>query len=130
MPISKRVARFNRYVTNPIQRRFAWLVPGWAIVTHRGRRTGRRYRTPVNVFRRGDRYVIAAMYGTDAQWIRNVLAAGVADIQTRGRHHRVADPEIVHDPSHSVVPRPIRFILRRLRVDDFLVLSETKPNGR
>lgn len=130
MPISKRVARFNRYVTNPIQRRFAWLAPGWAIVTHHGRRSGKRYRTPVNLYRRGDRYVIAAMYGADAEWIRNVIAAGAADIQTRGRHHRVVDPEIVHDPSHSEMPRPIRFILRRLGVDDFLVLRERTPNGR
>lgn len=124
MPIPRRVARFNRYVTNPIQRRFAWLVPGWAIVTHYGRRSGRRYRTPVNIFRRGDRFLIAAMYGRDAEWIRNVLAAGKADIQTRGRHHHLVAPEIVHDPTHSEMPRPIRFVQRQLGVDDFLVLRK------
>jgi hypothetical protein len=35
-----------------------WL-PGFAILTHVGRRSGRVYRTPINVFRRGDQYLFA-----------------------------------------------------------------------
>jgi hypothetical protein len=46
MPISKRVARFNLHVTNRVTRRFAGRMPGFAIVTHVGRRSGRVYRTP------------------------------------------------------------------------------------
>jgi hypothetical protein len=63
MPISKRVARFNTRVTNRVTRHIASWMPGFAIVCHVGRRSGRLYRTPVNVFRDGDRYLFALTYG-------------------------------------------------------------------
>jgi len=44
------LARFNRYFTNPIQRMWAGWVPGMGIIEHVGRRSGKQYRTPVNVF--------------------------------------------------------------------------------
>ena len=123
MPLPKALARFNKVVTNRITRRIAGWAPGFAIVVHQGRRSGRTYRTPVNVFRRGDRYVFAATYGLDAAWVKNVVAAGGCAIETRGRRVEVHDPQIVHDPEHSQVPAPVAVILRALRVDDFVVLS-------
>ena len=56
MPLPKRLARFNRHVTNPVLRHVAGRLPWFAILTHVGRRTGRRHRIPVNLFRgEGDR---------------------------------------------------------------------------
>jgi deazaflavin-dependent oxidoreductase (nitroreductase family) len=97
-------------------------VPGFAIVVHAGRRSGRSYRTPVNLYRDGDGYVIALMYGADSQWVRNVLAAGGCEVETRGRLIRLVQPEIVHDPQRRCVPAPVRPILRALRVSDFMRL--------
>ena len=48
----------NRYV-NPITRPVAKKLPGFAVLTHRGRKTGRTYRTPINVFRRGNDYLFS-----------------------------------------------------------------------
>ena len=45
------VAAFNLAVTNRITSRFAARLPGFGILTHVGRKSGRIYRTPVNVFR-------------------------------------------------------------------------------
>ena len=50
MKLPPRLARFNRHVTNPIQRMWAGWAPSFAIIEHVGRRSGKRYRTPVNVF--------------------------------------------------------------------------------
>jgi deazaflavin-dependent oxidoreductase (nitroreductase family) len=96
-------------------------LPGFAIVFHVGRRSGRTYATPVNLFRHGDRYAIALTYGRDAQWVRNVLAAGGCEVLTRSRRIRLAAPRIVQD--ESLVPAPIRPILRAARVTDVLVLE-------
>jgi deazaflavin-dependent oxidoreductase (nitroreductase family) len=120
MPLPKTLARFNRVVTNRITGPAARRLPGFAIVTHTGRRTGRTHRTPVNLFRAGDRMVIALTYGAGAQWVRNVLAAGGCEVETRGERIRLAGPEIVQDP--RLVPAPVRLILRALRVSDFMVL--------
>lgn len=122
MPLPKRLARFNLLVTNRVLGPLARRAPGFAIVSHVGRRSGRAYRTPVNLFRSGDRYVIALTYGADSQWVRNVQAAGEARVTTRGRTIELVDPELVHDPSRSYVPATIRPFLRAVDVTDFLVL--------
>lgn len=123
MPLPKTLARFNRVVTNPVLGHVAGRLPGFATVTHTGRRSGRQHRTPVNLFRSGDGYVIALTYGADAQWVRNVQAANGCEILTRGKRIRLVDPRIVRDPRRRSVPLPVRPILGAIGVDDFLILQ-------
>ena len=135
MPLPKRLARFNLLVTNRVLGPLARRAPGFAIVSHVGRRSGRAYRTPVNLFRSGDRYVIALTYGADSQWVRNVLAAGAVDIETRGQRLHLVDPEVVHDAQRSLVPEPVRHVLRLANVTDFMLvrparLEPTNPGDR
>ncbi|MGH2766055.1 MAG: nitroreductase family deazaflavin-dependent oxidoreductase, partial [Actinomycetota bacterium] len=85
MPLPGWLARFNRVATNHVTRPLARWLPGFAVVVHRGQRSGRTYRTPVNLFRSHDRYLIALTYGRDRDWVRNVLATGGCDVETRGR---------------------------------------------
>jgi hypothetical protein len=47
------MAWFNSRVTNRVTRPLVCWLPGFGVVEHAGRRLGRRYRTPVNVFRAG-----------------------------------------------------------------------------
>jgi deazaflavin-dependent oxidoreductase (nitroreductase family) len=123
VPLPKRLARFNTLVTNRLVRRVAAVLPGFGIVSHVGRRSGRLYRTPVNVFRHGERYVFALTYGPDADWVRNVLAAGGCGLETRGRTVELREPERFTDPTRHLVPLPVRWALRLLRVDEFLALT-------
>ena len=93
MPIPIAITSFNKKVTNRITAPFAGHLPGFAVVVHRGRTSGRTYRTPVNAFRRDDDYVFVMTYGPDVDWVRNVEAAGECDIETRGRMvHLVVEP--------------------------------------
>jgi deazaflavin-dependent oxidoreductase (nitroreductase family) len=123
MPLPRQLARFNRVVTNRVLGPLARFLPGFALVSHVGRRSGRIYRTPVNLFRRADSYVIALTYGADSQWVRNVLQAGRAEIETRGHRLQLVDPRVVRDPSRSLVPRQIRVALRLINVDEFMLLE-------
>jgi deazaflavin-dependent oxidoreductase (nitroreductase family) len=123
MPLPRALARFNLKVTNPVLGHVAGRIPGFAIVTHVGRRSGTRRTTPVNLFHDGDRYVIALTYGRDSEWVRNVLAAGGCDVLTRGRVLHLTDPEVVHDPRRGLVPPPVRVALRAANVEDFMLLS-------
>jgi len=122
MPLPKGLARFNKVATNRVLAPFAARLPGFAIVHHVGRRSGREYSNPVNLFRHGDRYAIALMYGADSQWVRNVQAAGRARVVTRGRTLELVEPELVHDPSRSYVPQALRPIVRAVGVSDFMLL--------
>jgi deazaflavin-dependent oxidoreductase (nitroreductase family) len=117
------VARFNRVVTNPIARQFAGRAPGFGIVFHRGRRSGRLYRTPVNVFAIPEGFSIALTYGRDSEWVKNVLAEGSCTLETRGRRYHLSGPGVVHDPRHRLFPLPLRVILAIGGVSDFLRLA-------
>jgi deazaflavin-dependent oxidoreductase (nitroreductase family) len=121
------LARFNRRVTNRVARPFVGHLPGYGVIVHVGRRTGRVYRTPINLFRRPGGFVVALTYGERTEWARNVVAAGGCVVETRGRTHRLTDPRIVTDPARSLVPPLVRFGLRILRADQFLVLEEPTP---
>ncbi len=124
VPLPSRLARFNRVATNRITRPVAGYLPGFGIVMHQGRRSGRRYRTPVNVFRRPGGFDIALTYGERSEWVRNVLAAGSAELTTRGRTHHVTHPRIVRDRGRAPVPRLVRPVLALLDVDRFLAVDE------
>lgn len=113
MPVelSRRVARFNRRINNPIQRQYAWLVPPWAIVVHRGRKSGRVYRTPVDAFRAGNTLAVAILYGERSDWVQNVLAGG-AQVVRRGRTYDVSSTRII-DPA-TAAPGELSAMARRI----------------
>jgi deazaflavin-dependent oxidoreductase (nitroreductase family) len=103
----------NRYV-NPVTRPVAKRLPTFAILTHRGRKTGRTYRTPINVFRRGNDYYFFLTYGSDVEWVKNVLATGSCSIESRGRVVELVEPELVTDPELRPAPPHVRFVERRI----------------
>ncbi len=68
----------NRVFTNRLFGTFAWLVPPFAVIHHRGRKSGRAYRTPVLALPSDSGFVIPMTYGRDVDWARNMCAAGGA----------------------------------------------------
>ena len=122
--LGRRIAHFNRRVTNRVTGPLAPWLPGFGVIVHRGRRSGREYRTPVNVFRHDGLRVVALTYGADSDWVKNVLAAGGCDLITRGKRYELTQPALVHDNTRSRVPFVVRVPLRLLDVADFLLLSE------
>jgi deazaflavin-dependent oxidoreductase (nitroreductase family) len=112
-------------------RHVARRAPGFGIVTFRGRKSGQTYSTPVNVFQRGDAYYFFLTYGSDAQWVKNVLAAGSCSIETRGRIVELVDPELVTDPELRPAPRFVRFVERRVAgATQYLRLRAVSSTGR
>jgi deazaflavin-dependent oxidoreductase (nitroreductase family) len=113
----------NRAALNKVTRPlFRWL-PGMGVVIHRGRRSGRQYQTPVNVFPRpGGRYVVALTYGPDTDWCKNVVAAGGCELVSGGRIIELTSPRLFHDESRREIRVVERAILGLLEVNDFLEL--------
>jgi deazaflavin-dependent oxidoreductase (nitroreductase family) len=122
MPAPERLRRFTVRILNPIARRFAGHLPGFAIVVNLGRTSGRTYRTPVNVFLRDGDYVFALTYGSRVQWVQNILAAGGCQIETRGKTIRLTDPRLFVDPTQHFLPIPARWIERSQGVTEFLAM--------
>jgi deazaflavin-dependent oxidoreductase (nitroreductase family) len=111
---------FTTKVFNRLSIHVAGWLPGFAILTCLGRKTGKTYRIPINVFRRGDHYVFALTYGADVQWLKNISAAGGCDMRTRGRDVHLIEPEVIVDPGLTLLPAPVRVFLRFNRVTEML----------
>jgi deazaflavin-dependent oxidoreductase (nitroreductase family) len=120
------LGRAHRFVTrfvNPITLRIVGSAPDFGIVTHQGRTSGRTYRTPVNVFRKGTSYLFVLTYGSDAQRIKNVLPAGKCDLHTRGHDLRLVEPRVVVDATLGFAPGPVRRIGRMAGVTEYATMT-------
>jgi deazaflavin-dependent oxidoreductase (nitroreductase family) len=119
------LAKFNIAVTNRITSLFAGWLPGFGILTHEGRKSGRVYRTPVNVFRAPNGFIVALTYSSQSEWVKNVLAANSCELKTVGRKYRLAAPKVVRDTTRRRFPIPVRLILTLVGADEYMELSNS-----
>jgi deazaflavin-dependent oxidoreductase (nitroreductase family) len=79
---------------NPLVKRLARFTPGIAKIEHRGRKSGKTYQTVVTPFRKGNVLAIALGHGK-TDWVKNVLAAGEADVHFGRKTVHIVKPRIV-----------------------------------
>jgi deazaflavin-dependent oxidoreductase (nitroreductase family) len=90
------VRRVNRSVSNPRAMKTAGTPGAYAsVIRHVGRTTGQEYETPVGAVATDDGFVIALPYGTQADWLKNVMVSGSATIVDEGETYQVDQPEVV-----------------------------------
>ena len=126
MQLSRRVARFNKLINNPIQGVYSWLVPPWAVILHRGRRSGRQYRTPLLAFRHDRTLVIALLYGERSDWLRNLKAGGGGYVIRAGRTFKVGEPRVMDTSDATVLRRFSRPTRRYCRLADKQVILDIR----
>ncbi len=94
------------------------------MVYHRGRRSGRGYRTPVVAFRTAEGFVIPMTYGRDVEWARNLRAANGGEIVQRGRRFKVRNPRIVGgERAKSHLPALVRPALLAARFPGYVLID-------
>lgn len=121
MPIPRVIARLNRFVTNPLMRLMAGWMPGFCLLRHVGRRSGRPYTIPLNVFADGTGFVFALTYGSDTDWVKNVLAAGECVITRSRREIPLDRPRFLTEAEgKAAMPWPVQVLLRLMNVTEFL----------
>ena len=132
-------AFFVRIVMGPMTRLLNPLVvkragrPGFrmaAQVRHTGRRSGRSYVTPAGARRRGDVIVIPLTFGTQADWVRNVVAAGQCSVRLDGQDYAATHPRLLSVDQASDLIKPMfspveRVSFRILGIRRFLRLQAT-----
>jgi deazaflavin-dependent oxidoreductase (nitroreductase family) len=119
------LAKVNIVLTNRITSLFAGWLPGFGILTHIGRKSGKVYQTPVNVFRAPNGFVIALTYSSESEWVKNVLAAAGGELKTRGKNYRLSAPKVVRDPTRRRFPIPVRLVLTLVGADEYMELSNS-----
>ena len=95
-PVLNAIRRFNRNVGNPRQMATAGSPGAYAsVIRHVGRTSGQEYETPIGAIATEEGFVVALPYGANADWLKNLLASGSANIVDEGSTYRVDQPEVV-----------------------------------
>ena len=134
-PRARRLIRSIAWLVNPLVLRIAGRrhMPVLGILRHRGRKTGRRYATPLGI-RPADAggFVMPLTFGEEAGWYRNIITTGWCVITWRGQDHSVSDPVVVdREAALPAFPRYERLALRAIGVNEFLWLRPApgQPTG-
>lgn len=106
MRVPRRIAQFNKRVTNPAARRITPWLPYLGTLEHVGRNSGERYRTPLLVFKTHDGYAILIGYGPQTDWLKNVLAGGPTVLRKRGHDIVLTNPQVVSKPDAATLVTP------------------------
>lgn len=112
MRVPRAVARFNRRVTNPLALKYGRWSPLNGTLEHVGRKSGKRYETPLNIFDTADGYVVPIGYGLQSHWVQNVLAGGPAAVHKHGKTVPVADARIVSKAEAEKLVTSARWMFR------------------
>ena len=99
-------------------------LPLYGVIEHRGRRSGKTFRTPVVVRPASDGFVVPMPWGEGTDWCRNVRASGECVIRWRGRDYPLVQPEVIDDPAAAGASFAAleRAIMARLGIDHGLRL--------
>ena len=105
--------RFQIKYVNPLLRPLSKRMPGFAVISHRGRTSGAAYETIVTAYRRDGLLAIGLIHGK-TNWVKNVLAAGEADIHVGRKDLHLINPRVL--PAGTVdagLPRIPRLLAKR-----------------
>ena len=69
------------------------IFPLYGVIEHRGRRSGKLFRTPVVVRPTKDGFIVPMPWGEGTDWYRNIRAAGGCTIRWKGRDYQLVDPQ-------------------------------------
>jgi deazaflavin-dependent oxidoreductase (nitroreductase family) len=124
-PFTDTTRALNKRFGNPAMMRLAghrYFFAG--LIHHTGRRSGSEYSTPTWAVPTASGVVISLPFGEGADWLKNVLAAGRATIETRGETWTVTHPEVVdRDTVWRSLPRRARLLFGLAGIDRYVVLK-------
>jgi len=84
-------------VVNPVIMLLAGtrIFPLYGVIQHRGRRSGKQFRTPVVVRPTQGGLIVPMPWGETTDWYRNVRATGGCTIRWKGRDYAVVEPVVI-----------------------------------
>ncbi len=118
------LAKFNRYVTNPIQRLWAGRLKSYAIIEHVGRKSGKTYRTPVLTFRTPEGFSFLVGYGTESDWVKNLLAANGGVVVHQNKRYPVTNVSLLSPAEgRAVLPKALRSLTKVVNEGNVLTVT-------
>lgn len=124
-PLRRLIRTSNKHLLNPLMLRLAGKRYWYAsVIEHTGRRSGQLYATPIVADLVGDDVIIPLPYGTQVDWVRNVVGSGEASIVHKGKRYHAVSPELI-DATQALpmLSRDRRRTFERVSIGHFLRMS-------
>ncbi len=121
MVLPRWLGKVNRSVTNRVLALIPARLSPFAIVHHRGRKSGQMYSVPLAAFRTATGFLFTPTYGPDADWVRNVMAADSFTLERKGHTYEVGNTRLVNrEEAWPDLPLLIKVAMRLLGVRWFV----------
>ncbi len=130
-PMLRAIRMSNKYLLNPVMGALAGRKISYsAAIRHTGRKSGKEYSTPVGADPTPDGFIIPVAYGTQVDWLKNVLAAGRATVSAKGETYEVTEPELIDAATAlPMLPSKRRRNYERIGIEQYLKVT-TQPDYR
>ena len=96
----------------------------YAVIEHRGRRSGRSYATPVAARPTTDGFLVPMAFGEQADWFRNVRAAGECVVRWNGTTYHVVEPELLDEATARLALSRVERLVAPLFARQFVRLRD------
>jgi deazaflavin-dependent oxidoreductase (nitroreductase family) len=117
VPMPRWWTHINKRVFNPMELRRGER----PVLTHVGRSSSTVYRTPLDAHPVGDGYVFILVYGSESDWVKNVLAAGHASLAIDGEEVELTAPRLIaEEEAWRILDDGVRRPPRVLRITEYL----------
>jgi deazaflavin-dependent oxidoreductase (nitroreductase family) len=101
----------------------------FSLIRHVGRRSGRRYETPVILAEVPGGFVAELTYGPNVDWYQNLVAAGHGTVIHRGKEYSIERMDsLPPQQGLAAYPYPARLMLELSGQTEFRLLG-TKPES-
>lgn len=119
------VRKLNKRFTNKILIHISGKRFGhFAILTHVGRKSGKRYQVPIIAEPFPGGFVVALTYGRKVDWLANLLHNGCCELRWKEQDLRLVKPEVIgKEAGLAAFPALLRSMLRLAGIQEFVRLT-------
>jgi deazaflavin-dependent oxidoreductase (nitroreductase family) len=123
--ISRRQLAAVPRLLNPFVLPLTRQLPPFAVLHHKGRRSGRSYDTPVQAYATPEGWLVGLTYDYNSPFALNLLAAGGGEMTRAGRRYRISKPRRVGREALKTLPALAALQMRVVGIDEFLQFDAT-----
>jgi hypothetical protein len=122
------ILTFNKYITNPLLMHIAGRTnTSFAVISHIGRYSGKKYKTPIIVRKVDEGFVAALTYGPTVNWYQNIIKAQHCTILWHKKQYNINKIESLSiEKGLAAFPFPFSVILKKRGTKDFILLKTEK----
>lgn len=112
--------KINKRVFNPLELRRGKR----PVISHIGRRSGRTFHTPLDAHRVDGGFIFILVYGSDSDWVKNVMAAKAAKLDIGNDQYDLVSPRVISkDAAWQQLPATVKAPPGYLKITEYLQMD-------